>query len=331
MARSKSPREGAPEVKPDPQMRERAREAQANRSKKQLSFLDKYAYHLVFAVFGVMMLSFLVSSFWKSGPNVNTTLVNEPSFIDEINSKKVTFTVGEVKMFDGYKLVDAKYLINNQASNKKQLYRCNTGNKETAIPETYNFRTEFPDCKRTIIQQGNCSSSYALASVAAINDRWCRNNKEEHPILSPQASLACDKVINKNCKEGYVSRTLDYAKIYGLVEESCYAYSSEPESPEVCQKSIASCQRHKISDYCVASEEEGIKQEIINYGPVISVIPVYRDFLIYKNGLYQVYPGTQKFSSGHAVTIIGWDVQEGHNCWLMENTWGEDWGNNGVA
>ena len=81
----------------------------------------------------------------------------------------------------------------------------------------------------------------------------------------------------------------------------------------------------------MASEEDGIKQEIINYGPVIAVIPVYRDFLIYKSGLYQVYPGSQKFSSGHAVTIIGWDVVDGQNCWLVENTWGEDWGNNGVA
>jgi hypothetical protein len=32
----------------------------------------------------------------------------------------------------------------------------------------------------------------------------------------------------------------------------------------------------------VAKDEENIKQEIFNYGPVIAVIPVYRDFLIYK-------------------------------------------------
>ena len=143
--------------------------------------------------------------------------------------------------------------------------------------------------------------------------------------------MACDKVINKNCREGYVSRTLDYAKIYGLVKENCYSYNPTLEKPEECQKSIEKCEKFKISDYCVASEEEGIKQEIINYGPVIAVIPVYRDFLIYKGGLYQVYPGTQKFSSGHAITIIGWDVVEGQNCWLVENTWGEDWGKEGVA
>lgn len=103
-------------------------------------------------------------------------------------------------MFADYKLVDAKALVNNQASNKKQLYKCNTGNKENVIPETYNFKTEYPECDRPVLTQGNCSSSYSLAAVSSINDRWCRLNKLDHPILSAQGSLACDKVINKQCK-----------------------------------------------------------------------------------------------------------------------------------
>jgi hypothetical protein len=46
---------------------------------------------------------------------------------------KGSFRVGEVSLFKDYKLVDAKLLINNQASNKKQLYICNKGNKELVI------------------------------------------------------------------------------------------------------------------------------------------------------------------------------------------------------
>jgi len=165
------------------------------------------------------MLWFLITTFWKTGPNVNTTLVNDPSYIQDRNSIQGSFKVGEVSLFKDYKLVDAKNLINNQASNKKQLYICNKGNKETAIPETFNFREEYKECQRPIYTQGNCSSSYAITPVSVINDRWCKLNPAEHPVLSPQGPLACDKVINKNCREGFVSRTLDYAKIYGLVTE----------------------------------------------------------------------------------------------------------------
>jgi hypothetical protein len=50
---------------------------------------------------------------------------------------------------------------------------------------------------KTYLSQGNCSSSYAITPVSVINDRWCKLNPAEHPVLSPQGPLACDKVINK--------------------------------------------------------------------------------------------------------------------------------------
>lgn len=186
--------------------------------------LDKYSYHIVFAVFGAIIVFGLFHSFWKSGPNIHTTLVNDEAYINERNNMGSTFEVAAVPMFDGFKLVDAKYLINDQASNKQQLYRCASGNKDTIVPETYNFREAHIDCAREVVSQGNCSSAYALATVSAIVDRWCKINPN-FPVLSPQTPLACDKAINNGCKGGFVSRTLDYAKIYGLAEESCYGWS----------------------------------------------------------------------------------------------------------
>lgn len=129
-----------------------------------------------------------------------------------------------------------------------------------------------------------------------------------------------------------MSRTLDYAKIYGLVDEKCLPYDiNKVEKTFDCAVKTKDCKKYKIADYCVSSTEDGIKQEVYNHGPIIAVIPVYRDFLIYKEGLYQVYPKNQRFPSGHAIKIIGWDVREGKNCWIIENSWGEEWGVNGTA
>lgn len=86
------------------------------------------------------MLGAFVHSFWKSGPNVQTTDVNDESYIADRNGMGSTFQVGKVSLFDGYKLIDIKNILNTQASNKQQLYLCNTGNKDTIVPETYNFR-----------------------------------------------------------------------------------------------------------------------------------------------------------------------------------------------
>lgn len=86
------------------------------------------------------MLGALVHSFWKTGPNVQTTDVNDASFISERNGAGSSFSVKSMDLFDGYKLIDVKNLLNSQASNKQQLYLCNTGNKDTIVPESFNFR-----------------------------------------------------------------------------------------------------------------------------------------------------------------------------------------------
>lgn len=53
-----------------------------------------------------------------------------------------------------------------------------------------------------------------------------------------------------------------------------------------CDNLFNTCNQYKISDYCVASNEESIKKEIYKKGPVVAVIPVYKDFLVYKGGVY---------------------------------------------
>ena len=52
-----------------------------------------------YEIFGVVMLVFLEITFWKSGPNVNTKLVNNLDYISQRNNMKGTFSVGQVEMF----------------------------------------------------------------------------------------------------------------------------------------------------------------------------------------------------------------------------------------
>ena len=331
---SKSPKKDSPAAADyDPEMRERARKAQAQHSKKKEDLLDKYSYHIVFGVLILLLVIVLLNAFWKSGPDVYTTLVNDPDYIAKLNSQDLSFKVGPTSMFEGYTLVDAKKTINVQSSNKQQLYRCNTQGKDTIIPDSYSFRTQFPNCAKSIYTQGNCSSSYSITAATAISDRICKQSNGENTFeVSPQTPVFCDKFINTQCKAGFISRTLDYAKLYGLVDTTCAPYNpSSEDTPENCSEKYKSCKRINIGDYCVSSDTENIKLEIFNYGPVVVTIPVYRDFLIYKEGLYQVYPKNQRFSSEHAVKIIGWDIIDGKNAWLIENSWGLDWGVNGTA
>lgn len=231
MSKSKSPKkDGPPPAVYDPEMKERARKAMASHSKKKEDLLDKYSYHIVFGILILLLVVALVNSFWKSGPDVYVTDVNDAAFIEKINGQELSFKVGPTNMFEGYKLVDAKKTINVQASNKQQLYRCNTQGKDTIIPDSYNFRKEHPHCAKAIYTQGNCSSSYAIAAATTISDRVCQQSEGENTFdVSPQTPVFCDKFINTQCKGGFVSRTLDYAKLHGLVDLDCMPYNAKSE------------------------------------------------------------------------------------------------------
>jgi C1A family cysteine protease len=57
---------------------------------------------------------------------------------------------------------------------------------------------------------------------------------------------------------------------------------------------------------------------------------VYTDFLTYKDGIYHRTEDAFKFNGQHVVKIVGWDRQgDGNDFWIVENTWGPDWGEEG--
>jgi len=68
--------------------------------------------------------------------------------------------------------------------------------------------------------------------------------------------------------------------------------------------------------------------EIYNHGSVEASFDVYEDFLTYKSGVYQHKTGS--YLGGHAIKIIGWGVENGHNYWIVVNSWNEGWGANGI-
>ena len=101
------------------------------------------------------------------------------------------------------------------------------------------------------------------------------------------------------CKGGAVTTTLDYAKKEGFVDDDCLNYTADDTIP--CPN-MGQCSRYKITDYCVAGTVEGIKREIFKNGPVISLLPIYRDFLIYKEGIYEV--NEYNFTQIHSFILL---------------------------
>lgn len=62
-------------------------------------------------------------------------------------------------------------------------------------------------------------------------------------------------------------------------------------------------------------------------GPVETGFTVYSDFFNYTGGVYYHRWGSAQ--GGHAVKIVGWGNENGMNYWIVANSWGTGWGENG--
>lgn len=97
--------------------------------------------------------------------------------------------------------------------------------------------------------------------------------------------------------------------------------------------------KQRIDNYCILFGEDDIKRDIYKNGPVVAATQVYTDFLTYKSGVYSKNDETPRFSGFTSIKIIGWGVEsgtenepnKGNKYWIIQNSWGEDWGENGYA
>jgi hypothetical protein len=69
-----------------------------------------------------------------------------------------------------------------------------------------------------------------------------------------------------------------------------------------------------------------LKSALVEYGPLAATIKTDYCFSIYKSG---VFNGQNNSSVNHVLMLVGWD--DAKEAWLVKNSWGKDWGEDGYA
>lgn len=77
--------------------------------------------------------------------------------------------------------------------------------------------------------------------------------------------------------------------------------------------------------------ELNIRRDIYHWGPVSTGMIIYQDFFNKKHNSDSIYEwdGKSKSLGGHAVEIVGWGERDKIKYWIIKNSFGEDWGDNG--
>jgi C1A family cysteine protease/predicted secreted protein len=179
--------------------------------------------------------------------------------------------------------------------------------------------------------QGECGSCWAFATVGALESAlqlWQGLTTD----LAEQYLVSCN-TDGWGCNGGWWAHDYHQDKIppsesqAGAVLESSAPYQALDipcGGPYSHPYRIVSWQ-HVGSSYGIPSVE-AIKQAIYTHGPVAVAICVDTAFHNYSGGVFQ----TNEVCEGdvnHAVLLVGWD--DSVQAWLLRNSWGPGWGENG--
>lgn len=203
-------------------------------------------------------------------------------------------------------------------------------------PEAFDWRTENPGCiSSKAYDQASCGSCWAFAVVGSLSHTRCIQKADPSYIrYSEQYQTSCDKG-NSGCNGGNAAKSLDFLKKTGVVPYSCVAYTSGKNGvtgkcPTTCDDKTPLPALTKIKDFAqVCKGEDNIKAGIMK-APLRTRFDVYDDFMYFSGDKDEIYVHkTGGNVGGHAVQFVGWGELDGTKYWLIKNSWGEGWGNDG--
>lgn len=128
----------------------------------------------------------------------------------------------------------------------------------------------------------------------------------------------------------YPREALKTLQKVGDVKQNDFPYNKEiPEVKNLVDKNIERLEpianNYKIDSYARIYTKDEIKKCLYNDCPVPISIPVYNNLSIDKDGIIKQAEG--EIEGYHMVILYGWN-EKGY---LLQNSWGINWGNNGCA
>ncbi|KOC68959.1 putative peptidase C1-like protein F26E4.3 [Habropoda laboriosa] len=275
--------------------------------------------------------------------------LQEPKLIEEINwnSVSISWRARNYSEFSGRTLKEGVQLrlgtLNPSRMNSvRRIY------DPAALPQEFDARTRWPREISGVEDQGWCGASWAISTAHLASDRFAVMSKgTDAVLLSAQHLLSCNNRGQQGCNGGYLDRAWLYMRKFGLVDENCYPWKGSDEQCKFRKRTdleTAGCpppanplrtELYKVGPAYRLGNETDIMQEILTSGPVQATMRVYQDFFSYESGVYRHTPTVQAYDSGyHSIRIIGWgeDLSTGSpiKYWLVVNSWGEQWGENGL-
>lgn len=192
------------------------------------------------------------------------------------------------------------------------------------VPESVDWRKA--GLVTSVKNQGQCGSCWAFSAAEALEGLLAKTTGTLMS-LSPQNLVDCSSKYGTNgCNGGLMHEAFEYViNNQGIDSAASYPYEAEVET---CQYSASYKAASCSSYYFVYKNEQSLKEACAAIGPISIAIDA-SDIMQYTSGVY--YNPLCGKDLNHGVLLVGYGTDDitGLDYWLIKNSWGPNWGENG--
>ncbi|XP_063343861.1 cathepsin S, ortholog2, tandem duplicate 1 isoform X1 [Pelmatolapia mariae] len=199
------------------------------------------------------------------------------------------------------------------------------GASGSGIPDTMDWREK--GCVTKVKMQGACGSCWAFSAAGALEGQLAKSTGKLVD-LSPQNLVDCSgKYGNHGCNGGFMTRAFQYViDNHGIDSDASYPYTGRDEQCHYNPATrAANCSSYQ---FLPEGDENALKQGLATIGPISVAIDARRPrFSFYRSGVYNDPSCTQEVN--HGVLAVGYGTLNGQDYWLVKNSWGATFGDQG--
>jgi len=210
----------------------------------------------------------------------------------------------------------------NDTTNDIHYYKFDTA----GLPDTVDWRKE--GAVTPVKDQQQCGSCWAFSTTGSLEGLWFRKTGNLVSLSEQQLVDCSGDFGNQGCDGGWMNVSFEYvAKNGGIDTEDSYPYEGVDGQCRYKPTAVGATCTGSI-DVSPVGDESALMSAVANVGPIsVAIDAGHSSFQSYTSGVYDEPACTNNVD--HGVLVVGYGTEDGLDYWLVKNSWGEDWGDNG--